>query len=238
MRATQIRNLTVTAICTLPFLGSDANAGHYRRGPLPLSHVESYTVLKVGGYGLDSLDPGQELNSGLFLGAEVGVAATRFVEVGMSFDWLHRGQSVDDRFPLDSPYDLPIEGRIDLTGSSTDLVPLGGVVRVRFPVADGTFAPFVAGQLTYDILRLQYHERLEQGNSTVLASQSDYFHGPGGTLSVGVEARLDPRFGVLFEVGTHESEPAKNLIVDGTPVRGYVVADGEFARIGMRLGFF
>jgi len=237
MRSLVIRTLTVATLGSLPFAAGEAHA--FRPCPTPLSpDAHSYLVFKAGGYGMDTLDPRDELDSGLFLGTEIGVSPSPFVEVGMTLDWFRRRDRHDDRIAVDSPYDLPIQGRVDVDGTSTDLIPFGGIVRLRFPLGDGRLAPYVSGQLTYDILRLRYHEVFREGDGALVTEATDYFYGPGGSVALGMEARLDPRFALLFEVGAHGSEPAKDLVVDGIPVRGHVVADGEFARLGMRLAFF
>jgi hypothetical protein len=198
---------------------------------------ETYAMVKAGGYGLGSIQAGDDLDGGRFVGVESGVSPSRLVDVGLSLDWFHRERVNSDVVILDTSYDLPVEGYVDVDGSSTDLLPLGAVLRLRLPLGDGRFTPFVAGHLTYDILRLASHRVVHQGDTSVLVEQTDYFHGPGGTVSVGVDARFDPRLGLLMEAGAHGSEPSKDLVVDGTPVRGRVVTDGSFARIGVRLAF-
>lgn len=198
---------------------------------------ETYTLIKVGRYGVAALDHGGPFDSGIFLGVESGVSPSRFVELGLSVDWFHRRRAADDVIVIDAPYDLPIEGSVDVDGASTDLVPLGAVLRLRFPVGEGRFAPYVEGQLTYDILRLTSHHLTPSSDHPVLMEETDTFYGPGGTLAFGVETRLDERIGLVLEAGGHGSRPAKDLVVDGTPIHGHVVTDGEFARIGVRLGF-
>lgn len=214
---------------------SDARAWdhHHHRG---IDGVSSYTVLKAGGYGLDSIDPNDDLDSGWFVGAEIGVVPSPFVELGFSMDWFRRHDDAGDVFIIDSPYGVPIEGRIDTNGTSTDLVPLGGIVRLRYPVSHGVM-PFIAGQLTWDILRLGHRELTYVGSEPVITEHSDYFYGPGASLSIGVEVMVDSHVGFLLEAGGHTSEPSKNLVVNGVPVRGHVIADGDFARLGLRLTF-
>jgi hypothetical protein len=48
---------------------------------------------------------------------------------------------------------------------------------------------------------------------------------------------VDPSFGFVFEAGMHDSNPEKDLIVDGVPVTGVVDAGGEFVRLGMSFNF-
>jgi len=196
-----------------------------------------YTVLKAGGYELDSGVRQRNSLGGLFVGVEVGAQPSRFVELGMTADWLRRRQGRTAILFVDDSFELPVQGVVDLEGTATDLVPLGGIVRVRFPVADGKFVPFVSGQLSFDLLRLAYREIQVDGDPRSVEERSEYFQGLGRTLALGVEARLDESFGLLLEAGVHESEPSKSLDLDGIPVEGRVDAGGEFLRFGMRFGF-
>ena len=189
----------------------------------------SYTALKAGGYDLDRVAPGHDSLDGLFLGAEVGSSISPYVDLGLTIDWLRRRSARTEVLFLDAPYDLPVESALELTGTSTDLVPLGGLLRLRLPIANGRLVPFVAGQLTYDFLRLAYRE---SGREV-----SDWFHGWGSTVALGLEARPDPRVGFLFEAGVHESEPTREMDLGGAEARGRVKAGGEFVRVGMRFGF-
>ena len=184
--------------------------------------ADGYTMLKAGGYDLDRAARGYDT-------LELGSTLSPHVELGMTADWLRRRSGRTEVMLVDTPYDLPVEGVVELEGTSTDLVPLGGVLRLRMPVAGGRLVPFVAGQLTYDFLRLAYRVDGRE--------QSEYFHGWGSTVALGLEARLDSRFGILFEAGAHESEPTKDLTVEGAPITGRVRAGGEFVRLGMRFGF-
>jgi hypothetical protein len=197
-----------------------------------------YGLVKAGGYGLDAaVRPDGDLES-LFLGLEMGTCPSPFVQVGFTLDWLRRRNAHSEVVLIDSPpYDLPVQGVLDLDGTSTDLVPMGGILRLRYPVADGRLIPFVSGQLTYDLLRLEYHEVAESGGGTYVDEQSDVFHGLGTTLALGLEAALDPAVGLLVEAGVHDAEPTKELRVGGIPVDGRVDAGGEFARVGVRFGF-
>lgn len=229
-----IRIAVGTGLAALLLGAEDASAGacHPGWGADP----STFTILKAGGYGLDAIDS-RGRDGGLYVGVESGVSMSRHVDFGVSVDWFHRRRANEDVVVIDGGYDLPIEGHFDVDGSSTDLIPLGAGLRVRFPMAEDRIAPFVSGQLTWDVLRLSSTDVEMVGSTAVVTERTDWFTGPGGTLSVGVEARLDPRVAFLFEAGAHGSEPEKDLTVNGTPVRGRVVTDGEFARFGVRLGF-
>jgi hypothetical protein len=196
-----------------------------------------YSSFKIGGYGLDSPGAPGDLDGGIFLGTEVGVSPNPWVDIGFTMDWYRRQHEDGDVILIDAPYEIPIEGRIQGSGSSTNLIPLGGVVRLRIPVGDGRIAPFVSAGVSWDILRL--HRRdvdLSSGGATIYET-TDYFHGPGGTVALGLEASPAPGVAFVLEVGAHGSEPSKELNVNGLPVQAHANADGEFARIGLRLGF-
>lgn len=234
---TKTRTLLAAVLAMTVLLAGDAAwAGRVCR-PGGWSPAEGYGAIKAGGYDLDRALSSDEDFDDLFLGLEAGTRLSPFAEVGFTVDWLRRRAARSDVLTIETPYDLPVEGVLDLQATSTDLVPVGGILRLRYPLADGRFAPFLAGQLTWDLLRLHYREAVANGGPIRVAERSEYFHGVGTTLSIGAEASLDPRVGVLVEAGVHESEPVKELIVDGIRVDGRVDAGGEFVRVGLRFGF-
>ncbi|NNE42683.1 MAG: hypothetical protein HKN12_00615 [Gemmatimonadetes bacterium] len=239
------RLITAASVLALLAGATEADAGNRRYKPKKAKRhyhqpwnpaATGYGILKAGGYGLDaSLTPDGQFGS-TFLGAEVGTAPSPFVQVGFTLDWLRRRNETGEYYLIDTPYDLPVQGALNLEATSTDLIPLGGIVRLRYPVADGTFVPFISGQLTYDVLRLEYRAVDTDGPFSTVAQQTDYFHGLGTTVSLGFEAVIDPSVGLMFEVGVHDSEPTQGLFVDDFPVDARVNAGGEFLRIGLRMG--
>lgn len=214
---------------------TDAQAGHrgvYRSG---WHRVEGYGILKFGGYGLDHVrTPGNDMDS--FLGLEVGSSPAPYVQLAFTVDWLRRRNAHSEVYLLDTNFDLPVEGVVDVEGTSTDLVPVGGLLRLRFPVADGRIVPFVSGQLSYDLLRMSYTDG-SGGFPGTIDEQTEYFHGLGTTVSVGAEAVLDPRFGVMVEAGIHDADLTNDLLYGGVPVDARVDAGGEFVRLGLRFGW-
>jgi hypothetical protein len=199
--------------------------------------ANGYGILKVGGYALDAVAGDDSGLEGLYLGIEWGVSPSPFVEMGFTVDWLHRDDGNRETVVFDAPYELPVTAAADLGGTSTNLVPLGGGLRLRMPVAEGRLVPYVSGQLTWDVLRLEFRQAIVDGDDTVILEDSEYFQGWGRTLALGLEANLDAGFGLLFEAGAHDAEPKASFVIDGVPVEGQVDAGGEFARIGMRFAF-
>lgn len=232
--ANRIRVIAAAAAALAVLTAADAEAGHRHRSYRGTRHhAEGYGVLKAGGYGLDrTVSPESTLDS--FFGFEAGSTLSAHVQVGFTVDWLRRRDARSRVVLLDTPFDLPVEGVLDMDGTSTDLVPAGGILRLRFPVADGRLIPFVSGQLTYDLLRLSYRE-VHAGTGQA-REQTEYFQGLGTTVAVGAEAALDSRVGLILEIGAHRSEPTNSLAVQGVPVDARVDAGGEFARFGVRFG--
>jgi hypothetical protein len=224
--------LATMALLALTVTGADArHRGPYRGGWHP---VEGYGVLKFGGYGLDHVRaPGGGMDS--FLGLELGSSPAPYVQLAFTVDWLRRRNAHSEVFLLDTPFDLPVEGVVDVEGTSTDLVPVGGLLRLRFPVADGRIVPFVSGQLSYDLLRLSYRDG--SGFPATIDEQTEYFHGLGTTVAVGAEAVLDPRFGLMLEAGIHDAKLTNDMLYRGVPVDARVDAGGEFVRFGLRFGW-
>jgi hypothetical protein len=226
---------TVAVALAAVLLVGEARA--HRRTPARFGAPETYTALKAGGYELDSRKAGADAPGGVFVGFELGASPSPFVELGFSADWFHRREGREEIFLVETPYELPVEGVIELDGTSTDLVPLGGVARLRLPLSDGRFVPFLSGHLTYDILRLEYREADAGAGANGSAERSDYFLGFGKSVSIGLESKLDRSFGLIAEVGVHESRPEKDMTVNDVPVRAEVDAGGGFARFGMRFAF-
>jgi hypothetical protein len=225
--------LAVAAVLALSV--TDARAGHrgvYRGG---WHRVEGYGVVKFGGYGLDNVrTPGNDMDA--FLGLEVGSSPAPYVQLAFTVDWLRRRNAHSEVYLLDTIFDLPVEAVVVVEGTSTDLVPVGGLLRLRFPVADGRIVPFVSGQLSYDLLRMSYRDG-SGGFPATIDEQTEYFHGLGTTVSVGAEAVLDPLFGLMLEAGIHDADLTNNLLYGGVPVDARVDAGGEFVRLGLRFGW-
>ena len=228
-----LRALLATAIAATPFVfAADAHAHHPARSASPWG--EASLAIKAGGYDMSELEPGRDSFDGLFLGAEWGEAPSRHVAFGLTADWFHRRRGEEEVLLIDTPYELPVHGVVELQGTSTDLVPVGGKLCIRFPIKNGGLVPFIAGQLTYDVLRLAYREVETSAGSESVGEQDDFFHGMGKGLSAGIEARLDDSFDLLVELGLHESKPGKSMTIRDVPLRGEVDAGGGYARVGMR----
>jgi hypothetical protein len=214
--------------------GADA---HRRRAPRPSWRpaFETYTAFKAGGFDADGLDAPGEGGFGLFLGAEWGIAPAPGLELGMALDWFHREAGQRTLLLDDGSYGPPVE-LVAADGTSSDLLPFGAVVRAKLPVGDGRLVPFLAGHLGIDVLRLAY--RTAPGPGAPGHDEAvEWFHGLGSGVSMGVEAGLGPGASLLFEAGLHESEPHRDLRIDGVPVQARVDADGEFVRAGVKLAF-
>lgn len=199
--------------------------------PMPPPPIHTYSSFKAGGYALDTLD---NMDGGMFLGVEWGVCPSPALELGFSLDWFHRNHTQGDAVVIQGPYDLPVQV-VTGEGTSTDLIPMGGVMRVRFPM--GPLVPFVAGHLTYDLLHLDAHTVSSVGGVEAVLLDSNWYDGLGGGVSAGVQANLAPGFGLIMEAGLHESEPGKHIYVNGYPAEARVNADGEYVRAGMRFAF-
>ena len=224
--------LAALAVALLLALATDAQAGPPRRY---VDVPPTYTALKFGGYGLTGFSAQQEETNGLFFGFEAGVRPSPLVELAVTADWFRRRNAVSEVFLLDTPYELPVEGVIDLEHSAIDLVPLGALLRLRFPAAAGHFVPFVSGAITYDLLRMSASEHTEDG--AVIFESTEYFTGVGTTIAGGLEITLGQTTGLLFEAGYHHAKPDKHINWYGNPIRARVDASGGYGRIGLKFGF-
>jgi hypothetical protein len=189
-------------------------------------------MFKAGEYAPNALH--DNTDGGMFLGLEWGASPAPPLELGFTLDWYHREHTHGSVVALDGPYDLLVQV-VTGEGTSTDLIPIGGVVRIRFPL--GRLLPFVAGHFTYDVLHLDAVAVTSPGDVEVALQNTNWFGGFGAGVSVGAELDLAPTFGVVVECGWHESEPTRGFIVNGIPAQARVNADGEYARAGVRFAF-
>ena len=235
------RNATLALAAGLLITASTADAHphrRHRRPPQPWRPVpiQTYATFKAGGYGADALNEQGDGDWGMFLGTEWGVSPVPAIELGMAIDWFHRNSTGGQVLVIDDPYALPVE-IVAADNTTTDLIPIAAVIRARIPVGDGRVTPFVSGQLGWDMLRLGFRNVELDGNSAFVTEDTEWFHGIGVGAAVGVEAALGPGVGFLFEAGVHESEPSKDLLIDGVPVEARADAGGEYARAGVKFAF-
>jgi hypothetical protein len=222
----------IVSCLTLASLVPDPAAAHRRCPPraraLPF---ETYAAFTAGGYDADARWSG---DGGLMLGFEWGIAPVPAVDFGFKLDWIHRNAPGESIQFSDQPFPFPAEWAV-ASGVSSDLVPMGPVFRARLPIGDSRVVPFLAGHLTYDVLHVEwtaiddFHDRL--------VTESEWFHGIGAGVSLGVEGQVAPGFALLAEAGAHHSEPGRALYVNGVPFDVRVDAGGEFARAGVRVSF-
>jgi hypothetical protein len=228
-----MRNLILVSCLIAGGLFPDPAAAHRRWGstrarPLPF---ETYAAFKAGGYDADAQWSG---DGGLFLGFEWGISPIPPVDFGFGLDWVHRTAGGDAILVTERPLPFPAEWEVT-TGVSSDLIPMGPVLRARFPIADSRIVPFIAGHLTYDVLRVEW-TAIDEFNGE-LVTDGEWFHGLGAGAAIGVEAKMSPGFALLVEAGVHDSEPGRELLVNGIPLDVRVDAGGEFARAGVRVSF-
>ncbi len=232
-----MRSLIVMSCVLAASLLPDPASAHRRSRPSrdPYRYrafpIETYAAFKAGGYDADAQWSG---DGGLFLGFEWGVTPVPPVDFGFAVDWVHRNNRGEAILVTDDPFPFPAEWEIT-TGVSSDLVPMGPVLRARMPIADSRIVPFISGHLTYDVMRVEWTV-IDEFNGQ-LVTDGEWFHGLGAGAAVGVEAQMSPGLALLVEAGLHDSEPGREFRVNGVPLDVRVDAGGEFARAGLRVSF-
>ncbi len=226
--------VTMVTLFGLAAMTDPAAAGRCHWGStLP----ESYSALKLGIYSPRSTGA----PDGFYGGLEFGFSVSPRFDLGVTGDLFHRSRSAGTRAfdDFDPPYDLPVDGSVNATASSTNLGMLGLGARLRFPFDGGGPAPFVSGGLLLQILHLSSLERVEIGGGYLEERErSDTFAGVGWHAGGGVDLPLDGRIGFLAELGYVHARPTKELNEPGyVPVTLRANASGYYLRGGLRISY-
>lgn len=115
--------------------------GPYRSEPEYRRH-SSYGFFNVGGGVFDpSNQPGSGFYGTLAGGTEIGST----MDLGVQLSWYHRGSRGERIFAsYVDPAGNTVRQEIQTQSVNTDLVPLMGIVRVKFPITS-QFQPYVGG---------------------------------------------------------------------------------------------
>ena len=146
--------LGLLAIATL---ASDVSASellrpirHRHQGENYYRHPEYFASVGVGAF-----DPSNQPGSGLYMTGCMGSVLARQVDVGLQVSWYHRSTGGSSFVSSGQLPDGTIVQTTILTRSvDTDLVPVMGVMRLRFPLAPG-IEPYVGAAAGWEWLTVQ-----------------------------------------------------------------------------------
>lgn len=196
--------------------------GDYRR-------QSSYGFLNLGGGVFDpSNQPGTGFYGTVTGGTEVGDA----MDLGLQLSWYHRGSRGERVFAsYTDPAGNTVRQEIQTESVNTDLVPLMGIVRVKFPLT-AQFQPYVGGGAGYEWLVVDGTD--QQGNSFT----NDY-SGFGAQIMGGVNLAASPSTSLYAETVYNFSTVHADFFdpVINAVVRESLDFDGLALHGGVRLRF-
>jgi len=195
----------------------------YRQGP------KQWGFLTLGG-GL--FDPASQPGNGFYGVTSVGTEIGHSLDLGVQASWYHRGSEGDEFVSTyKDPAGNTVEQSIQTQSVDTDLVPLMGIVRVRFPTPQ-QFQPYFGGGVGYEWLFVDGVD--DQG----FDFHNDY-GGFGAQVLAGVSLMAAPTMGVYGEavynfstVSSDFFDPALNTVIHES-----IDMDGLALHGGLRFRF-
>jgi hypothetical protein len=211
-----------------------SGSGHPVRRRSPRVYYEDrrdeYTprgFMNLGGGVFDPQDqPGSGFYGNLALGSEVAPP----LDLGVQISWFHRdadGEEVVQQFE-DQAGNI-VERIVQTESVDTDLIPLMGIARLRFPIS-AYFQPYVGGGVGYEWLSVD-------GVDEFGPFSYDY-DGFGAQLMGGVNLYASRSVGLYGEALYNWSSPDREVFVNGLgEVKEEIDMDGLAFHGGLRFRF-
>jgi outer membrane protein W len=183
--------------------------------------------MNLGGGVFDPQDqPGDGFYGNLALGSEVAPP----LDLGIQISWFHRdsdGEQVVYRFE-DQAGNI-VEQIVQTESVDTDLIPLMGIARLRFPISQ-YFQPYVGGGAGYTWLSVE-------GIDEFGPFSYDY-DGFGAQAMAGLNLYASRSVGIYGEAAYNWSSPDREVFVNGIgEVKEEVAMDGLAVHGGLRFRF-
>jgi hypothetical protein len=199
--------------------------------PSPQKRSSGYFMLKGGGMLLSE----EPLRRGVSLGLEMGGTVRELLDIGVSVDYFYGGSSRTAPVATLPGGGFPVSLVETVDESSAHLLPAGLTLRLRVPIPNDRFVPFVSGTVAYEWLF--FHNVGQLPSDPLLhALQEESFTTVSWMGAAGLNLKVSPAFEVFGEAGLHHGSPAQTVLVNGAPVELKVLLDGVYARAGLRLG--
>ncbi len=162
--------------------GSRGSYDGYRR-------QSSYGFLNLGG---GVFDPSNQPGTGFYGTVTGGTEFGDAMDLGLQLSWYHRGSRGERVFAsYTDPAGNTVRQEIETQSVNTDLVPLMGIARVKFPLTP-QFQPYVGGGVGYEWLLVEGVD--SQGNSF-----SNDYAGFGAQVMAGINLAASPTTGLYAE---------------------------------------
>ena len=162
---------------------------HYYEEDRRRDRTYPYGFMNIGGGVFDPADqPGNGFWGSFAIGSEVSAP----LDIGAQASWYHRSSNGEQ---VISSYQLPngtiVNQSIETQSVDTDLLPVMGIVRIKFPVAP-QFTPYVGGGAGYEWLWVA-------GTDSDGVPFSNDYSGFGAQLMGGVNVMASPTVGLYGE---------------------------------------
>ncbi|HEY6221713.1 MAG TPA: outer membrane beta-barrel protein, partial [Candidatus Eisenbacteria bacterium] len=149
----------------------------------------SYGFFNLGG---GVFDPSSQPGTGFYGVASGGTELGDAMDLGLQLSWYHRGSRGERVFAsYTDPAGNTVHQEIQTQSVNTDLVPLMGIVRVKFPMSS-QFQPYVGGGAGYEWLTVNGTD--SQGNDF-----SNDYAGFGAQVMAGVNLAASPTTALYAE---------------------------------------
>ena len=188
-----------------------------------------YGFMSIGG---GVFDPKTQPGNGFYANFDIGSEVSAPLDIGGRVAWYHRSSNGEEVL---SSYTLPngtvVQQSVETQSVDTDLLPVMGIVRLKFPVAP-QFTPYVGGGAGYEWLWVQ-------GTDSNGVPFSNDYAGFGAQLMGGVNVMASQSVGLYGEATYNFStldfdyfDPALNA-----QIKESVDMDGLAVHGGLRFRF-
>lgn len=148
-----------------------------------------YGFMSIGG---GMFDPKTQPGNGFYANFDIGSEVSAPLDIGGRVAWYHRSSNGEEVL---SSYTLPngtvVQQSVETQSVDTDLLPVMGIVRLKFPVAP-QFTPYVGGGAGYEWLWVQ-------GTDSNGVPFSNDYAGFGAQLMGGVNVMASESVGLYGE---------------------------------------
>jgi hypothetical protein len=215
--------------------GSSAS-GEYRpirhRRPGGYSDGYGYRPEYFATLGVGSFGPSSQEGSGVYVNGAVGSTFAHQLDLGLQLSWYHRSSGGSELVrTYTDPAGITRRDVIQTGSTDTDLVPIMGTLRVRFPVSGGV-QPYVGGAIGWEWLTVQ-------GADLAGNDFRDDYDGFGAQILGGANFDLTPDVGLYGEAVWNLSTVSADFFdpILAATVHEEVDFNGVGAHAGLRFRF-
>jgi opacity protein-like surface antigen len=191
-------------------------------------HNTPYGFLNIGG---GMFDPQDQPGNGFYGNLAVGTEAVAPLDLGVQLSWYHRGSKGEEFVQTyTDPAGNVVTRTIETESVDTDLIPLMGIARLRFPISP-YFQPYVGGGAGFEWLFVD--------GTDALGDFSEDFSAFGAQVMGGVNIGASRNVALYGEGIYNFSHPNREVFDPdlGATVKESVDMDGFGLHGGLRLRF-